>query len=67
MKKVIIKIMLILGIIILTVIIPTKSEEKEVWYREYLISYGQHKKFYYNIYGMKIWPYLNKNEYIVNE
>lgn len=59
-----IKVLIVILIVILSFIIPVRKEEKEVWYVNNLTSYGRSKNFYYNIYGMKIWPYLSKYEQV---
>lgn len=56
--------LIVILIAILSFIIPIRKEEKEVWYSRDLISFGHGKNFYYNIYGIKIWPYLSEYEHI---
>ena len=64
-KRVLLVIIIVILIAILSFIIPVKKEEKEVWHREDLISYGRNESFYYNIYGIKIWPYLSEYDHVV--
>ena len=64
MKKIVVGILIIVFIVILSLIIPVKKEKKEVWYSKDLTSYGHNENFYYNIYGIKIWPFLNEYEHI---
>ena len=63
-KKILVGGLIAIFIVILSFIIPVKKEEKEVWYNKDLISYGHNENFYYNIYGIKIWPFLSKYEHI---
>lgn len=46
------------------ILLDNMQEEKEVWYNKDLISFGYSENFYYNIYGIKIWPYLSEYEHI---
>ena len=56
-------IIVIILLVLLSFIIPVRKEEKNVWYRNYDISYKYSLFFYYNIYGQKIWPLLSENDY----
>ena len=40
------------------------KNRKKVWYSKDLTSYGHNESFYYNIYGIKIWPFISENEHI---
>lgn len=63
-KRILMGVLIVILIAILQFIIPIRKEEKEVWYSKDLISFGHSENFYYNIYGLKIWPYLSKYESI---
>ena len=63
-KRVLAVVLIVILIAILSFIIPARKEEKEVWYSKDLISFGHSENFYYNIYGIKIWPYLSEYEHI---
>lgn len=63
-KRILMGVLIVILIAILSFIIPIRKEEKEVWYSKDLISFGHSENFYYNIYGLKIWPYLSKYESI---
>ena len=63
-KRILIGVLIAILIVILSFIIPVKIEKKEVWYSKDLTSYGHNESFYYNIYGIKIWPFLSKYEHI---
>lgn len=63
-KRILIGVLIAILIVILSFIIPVKIEKKEVWYSKDLISYGHNESFYYNIYGIKIWPFISENEHI---
>lgn len=63
-KKILVGGLIVIFIVILSFIIPVRKEEKEVWYSKDLISFGQNENFYYNIYDIKIWPYLSEYEHI---
>lgn len=63
-KRILMGVLIVILIAILWFIIPIRKEEKEVWYSKDLISFGHSENFYYNIYGLKIWPYLSKYESI---
>jgi len=63
-KRILIGVLIAILIVILSFIIPVKIEKKEVWYSKDLTSYGHNESFYYNIYGIKIWPFISENEHI---
>lgn len=63
-KRILIGVLIAILIVILSFIIPVKIEKKEVWYSKDLTSYGRNESFYYNIYGIKIWPFISENEHI---
>lgn len=63
-KRILIGVLSAILIVILSFIIPVKKEKKEVWYIKDLTSYGHNESFYYNIYGIKIWPFISENEHI---
>lgn len=63
-KRILMGALIVILLAILSFIIPIRKEEKEVWYSKDLISFGHSENFYYNIYGLKIWPYLSKYESI---
>ena len=63
-KRILVVVLIVILIAILSFIIPIRKEEKEVWYSKDLISFGYSENFYYNIYGIKIWPYLSEYEHI---
>ena len=63
-KRILVGVLIAIFIVILSFIIPVKKEEKEVWYNKDLISYGHNENFYYNTYGIQIWPFLSKYEHI---
>ena len=63
-KSILIGVLIAILIVILSFIIPVKIEKKEVWYSKDLTSYGHNESFYYNIYGIKIWPFISENEHI---
>ena len=63
-KRILIGLLIAILIVILSFIIPVKIEKKEVWYSKDLTSYGHNESFYYNIYGIKIWPFISENEHI---
>ena len=66
-KRILIGVLIAILIVILSFIIPVKIEKKEVWYSKDLTSYGHNESFYYNIYGIKIWPFISENEHIKYE
>ena len=63
-KRILIGVLIAILIVILSFIIPVKIEKKEVWYSKDLTSYGHNESFYYNIYGIKICPFISENEHI---
>ena len=63
-KRILIGVLIAILIVILSFIIPVKIEKKEVWYSKDLTSYGHNESFYYNIYSIKIWPFISENEHI---
>ena len=63
-KRILIGVLIAILIVILSFIIPVKIEKKEVWYSKDLTSYRHNESFYYNIYGIKIWPFISENEHI---
>lgn len=63
-KRILIGVLIAILIVILSFIIPVKIEKKEVWYSKDLTLYGHNESFYYNIYGIKIWPFISENEHI---
>ena len=63
-KRILIGVLIAILIVILSFIIPVKIEKKEVWYSKDLTSYGHNESFYYNIYGIKIWPFISENEHL---
>ena len=64
-KRILFGVLIIIFILILSFVVPVRKEETVVWYRKDLVSYGQGENFYYNIYGIKIWPFLNEYEHII--
>ena len=66
MKKIVVGMLIVIFIVILSFVIPVKKEKKEVWYIKDLTSYGHNENFYYNIYGIKIWPFLSEYEHIID-
>ena len=63
-KRILVVVLIVILIAILSFIIPIRKEKKEVCYSKDLISFGHSENFYYNIYGIKIWPYLSEYEHI---
>ena len=63
-KRILVVVLIVILIVILSFIIPIRKEEKEVWYSKGLVSFGHSENFYYNIYGIKIWPYMSEYEHI---
>ena len=63
-KRILFGVLIVIFIVILSFVIPVRKEEKEVWYSKDLISFGHSENFYYNIYGIKIWPFLSEYEHI---
>lgn len=66
MKKIVVGMLIVIFIVILSFVIPVKKEKKEDWYIKDLTSYGHNENFYYNIYGIKIWPFLSEYEHIID-
>jgi uncharacterized protein YxeA len=64
MKKIVVGILIIIFAIILSFVIPVRKEKKEIWVVKDITSYGHSTNFYYNIYGMKIWPFLDEHAHI---
>ena len=56
-NKLFIGILIVIFIAILSFIIPIRKEEKDVWHVKGPISYGHRANCYFNIYGIKVWPY----------